>query len=212
MLAEAIKIVLETLMKNHVYEFKQELRKQKEGGAIGIDLTGELAKIYMTWWDKELLKRLKELGIDPIIYKRYIDDIVIAVKKIIEESRQGEEDDETTMERIRTIGESIHQSIKLTKEVRSENEDRKLPVLDLKTWVEKVEIGGEERHQILHEFYMKIVSSRAVIHRNAVLLKQKDNTNTRMHKSDKKLSQPDRGTEKGRTPNILYEETTGRRV
>ena len=94
----------------------------------------------MTWWDKELLKRLEELGIDTILYKRYVDDIVIAVKKIIEESRQGEEDDETTMERIRTIGESIHQSIKLTKEVRSENEDRKLPVLDLKTWVEKVEI------------------------------------------------------------------------
>ena len=42
MLTEAMKIVLETLMKNHVYEFKEELRKQKEGGAIGIDLTGEL--------------------------------------------------------------------------------------------------------------------------------------------------------------------------
>ena len=133
MLTEAIKIVLETLMKNHVYEFREELRKQKEGGAIGIDLTGELAKIYMTWWDKELLKRLEELGIDLIVYKRYVDDIMIAVRKIIEEFRQGEEDDETTIERIRVIGESIHQSIKLTKEVPSKNDDRKLPVLDLKT-------------------------------------------------------------------------------
>ena len=47
--------------------------------------------MYMTWWNKELLKRLEELGIDQILYKRYvIADIVIAVKKIIEESRQGE--------------------------------------------------------------------------------------------------------------------------
>ena len=93
MLTEAIKIVLETLMKNHVYEFREELRKQKEGGAIGIDLTGELAKIYMTWWDKELLKKLEELAIDLILYKRYVDDIVITVKKIIEESRQVEKGD-----------------------------------------------------------------------------------------------------------------------
>ena len=57
----------------------------------------------------------------------------------------------------------------MTKEVPSENEDRKLPVLDLKTWVEKVEIEGGERHQILHEFYMKKVSSRAIIHRKAAL-------------------------------------------
>ena len=47
MITEAIKIVLYVLMKNHIYEFKEELRKQKEGGAIGIDLTGELAKIYI---------------------------------------------------------------------------------------------------------------------------------------------------------------------
>ena len=169
MLTEAMKIVSETLMKNHVYEFKEELRKQKEGGAIGINLTGELAKIYMTWWDKELIAKLEEIGIDPILYKRYVDDIVIAVKKIIEESRQDEEDDESTIEKIRKIGESIHQSIKLTKETPSEHEDKKLPVLDLKTWVEKVEIEGEEKHQILHQFYMKEVSSKAVIHRNAAL-------------------------------------------
>ena len=90
---------------------------------------------------------MKNWGIDLIVYKRYVDDIMLAVRKIIEESRQGEEDDETTIERIRMIGESIHQSIRLTKEVPSENDDKKLPVLDLKTWVEKVEVGeGEEKY------------------------------------------------------------------
>ena len=56
MLKEALKIVLNTLMKNHVYNFNNELRKQKEGGAIGMDITGELAKVFMTWWDKQAIE------------------------------------------------------------------------------------------------------------------------------------------------------------
>ena len=169
MITEAIKIVMEVLMKNHIYEFKEELRKQKEGGAIGIDLTGELAKIYMTWWDKELIKKLGEIGIDPILYKRYVDDIVIIVMKIIGESEEDGEADERTIERIREIGETIHSSIKLTKEVPSENEDKKLPVLDLKTWIEEVEMGDEKEYKVLHEYYMKKVASKALIHREAAL-------------------------------------------
>ena len=75
MMKEALKIVLTMIMMNHVYNFNNELRRQKEGRAIGMDITGEIAKIFMSWWDKQLLKRLRELGINPFLYKRYIDDI-----------------------------------------------------------------------------------------------------------------------------------------
>ena len=84
----------------------------------------------MTWWDKELLKKLREVGIDPILYKRYVDDIVMIVMKIIGENEEIHEADERTIERIGEIGESIHSSIKLTKEVPLENEDKKLPDMD----------------------------------------------------------------------------------
>ena len=173
MLTEALKIVLTTLMKNHVYDFKNELRKQKEGGAIGVDLTGELAKVFMTWWDKELLKKLEEIGIRPIMYKRYVDDIVIIVIAIEgEENEENEnelEPDERTFRKIKEVGDSIHRSIQLTKEVPTEKEDKKLPVLDLKSWIEEVEEEGEKRYMVLHEFYMKDVASRALIHRDAAL-------------------------------------------
>ena len=79
------------------------MRKQKEGEggrAIGIDLTGELAKIHMTFWDKDLLSKLREVGIDPILCKRYVDDIVIIIK-IIEEARQNKEAEEVNIERVR---------------------------------------------------------------------------------------------------------------
>ena len=173
MLTEALKIVLTTLMKNHVYDFKNELRKQKEGGAIGVDLTGELAKVFMTWWDKELLKKLDEIGIRPIMYKRYVDDIVIIVMAIEgEENEENEnelEPDERTFRKIKEVGDRIHRSIQLTKEVPSDNGDKKLPVLDLKSWIEEVEEEGEMRYMVLHEFYMKDVASRALIHRDAAL-------------------------------------------
>lgn len=37
MMKEALKIVIETIMKNHIYNFDETLRRQKEGGAIGMD-------------------------------------------------------------------------------------------------------------------------------------------------------------------------------
>ena len=47
MLKESLKIALEMIMKNHTYKFEDVIRKQKEGGAIGIDLTGEMAWIFV---------------------------------------------------------------------------------------------------------------------------------------------------------------------
>ena len=62
-----LKIVITVIMKNHVYNFNGELQKQKEG-AIGMGITGEIAKIFMTWWDKQLLLRLNKLNINPFLY------------------------------------------------------------------------------------------------------------------------------------------------
>ena len=49
LLSIALKIGLETIMLNHIYEFDGVLRKQIRGGTIGLELTGILAKIYMVW-------------------------------------------------------------------------------------------------------------------------------------------------------------------
>ena len=68
MLREGLKIVLAVIMKNHTYNFNNEIRKQKEGGAIGIDLTGNIANIFMSWWDKELIKKLYKIGINPFLF------------------------------------------------------------------------------------------------------------------------------------------------
>ena len=183
MLTEALKIVLSVIMKNHIYNFNNEMRRQKEGGAIGMDITGELAKVFMVWWDKQFLQKLRSLGIDPSLYKRYVDDINVSTDEIeegvtyesgalvrIQDGVESEaEPDVRTFNAIRDIGNELHSSIQLTRDVPSEHTDKKVPILDLKCWKGDVMIDRVEKQYLLHEFYMKEVSSKGVISREAAL-------------------------------------------
>ena len=203
MLREAIVIVLTVIMKNHVYSFDNVLRRQKEGGAIGMDITGELADVFMVWWDKEILEKMRSSAMDPALYKRYKDDINIAVDQVpegtvyvdgsvvkpqgsgstqidpvqLESGTTSSEPDERTFTIIQEMGNDIHTSIQLTKDVPSANEDSKVPILDLKCWTSQMTTEeGDAEHQILHEFYMKDVSSKLLIHREAALSIQSKRT------------------------------------
>ena len=83
MLKEALRVVLTVIMKNHVYTFDGEIRKQVKGGLIGLKLTGVLAQIFMIWWDGEFARRLEILGIVQRMNERYVDDINMAVEATV---------------------------------------------------------------------------------------------------------------------------------
>ena len=78
MSAKSVKTVLE----NHFFTLGGRVMKQVDGGCIGVDMTVELAAIYMLIWDLSLLTKLKKLGVKYSIYKRYVDDIVIVMRAI----------------------------------------------------------------------------------------------------------------------------------
>ena len=186
MFKEALKVAMKVIMKNHTYEFAKTIRRQKEGGPIGMDLTGTIAKIFMKWWDQQLKAKMDEIGITNKLYERYVDDINQCTKMTptgmryvgdqltySEEARREDEDrpaDIRTYEVIRQIGESIHPNIKLEIDVPSNYEDKKLPILDLKVWIDKVrtENGGEEL-KILHQHYMKPMANKYVIRKDAAM-------------------------------------------
>ena len=83
MLREALHMALSVIMKNHVYMFNNEIKKQMKGGPIGLKLTGVLAQIFMIWWDREFARKLKEVGIEQRMNQRYVDDINIAAKATV---------------------------------------------------------------------------------------------------------------------------------
>ena len=59
---------VEVVMANHFYTIGDEIRRQTEGGSIGSDLTGEVARLYMLQWDKTFMEISKVIGIKLDLY------------------------------------------------------------------------------------------------------------------------------------------------
>jgi hypothetical protein len=111
----------------------------------------------MCWWDRKLLEKLETIGIKPFLYKRYVDDINLGTDAIEDrydfingelieiepDATNNIKKDKRTFDIIRTIGDEIHESIKLTTDVPSNNDDEKVPILDLKCWITRMTINNE---------------------------------------------------------------------
>ena len=161
MIIEAVRICLTYILANHYYTFDNKIYKQQRGGPIGLDLTGTVAQIFMIWWDGEFMKRLTDLGIILHMLKRYVDDKNLVAnalppgtryvngRLILEDPADMTAADERTMKVIQNIGNDIHPSIQLEIDYPSRNTDCKMPVLDLKLWLE--ERAGSST--IMHEHY-----------------------------------------------------------
>ena len=171
---KALEIMLITCMDNHVYQFENKVRIQKQGGPIGLKLTGEIADCLMIDWDKKLLSELKKYRMIPEVFTRFKDDIEIAIESlekgiklveneiIIDENKklvdENKSDSKVTMEVIQEIANSINPMIKLTVETPCNFEDGKLPVLDV-----KVNVNEKENNRIDFEFFEKPTKNSRVI-------------------------------------------------
>ena len=170
MIVEAVRVCLSFIMTNHMYTFDNQMMRQQQGGPIGLDLTGTVAQIFMIWWEDELRRRLEDVQISLTMHKRYVDDINQALPAVapgtkytngtvvIEASRDDVEADARTMRFIQSVANSIHRSIQVEVDYPSRYADKKMPILDLKVWVET----DGTVSKIIHEHYMKDVSSKSV--------------------------------------------------
>ena len=156
MFSIALGILVHETITNHVFSYNNVIYKQEEGGAIGLELVGVVAKIYMCWWDKQLIQRTLNENLELVLYKRYEDDCNIIVKHI-----DVEEIDEEIAKRISRIADTIDHSIKSTYDYGSKYTDGRLPMLDLKLWIDKDHNGT---WKVMHTHFMKKVSSKYLIH------------------------------------------------
>ena len=121
--------------------------------------------------------------------KRYVDDINLAVQatppgkryengQIYVDERSVTEDgrvssDERTMVLIKQVGNDIHPSIQLEVDYPSKHQDGKLPILDLKVWVESRKKKREGQvgkvSVITYEFQSKCMAAKAVINARPAL-------------------------------------------
>ena len=54
--------------------------RQKKGGPIGLRASGSVAKVAMEDWLKKFEKRVKELGIEVFLLRKYLDDVILIVR------------------------------------------------------------------------------------------------------------------------------------
>jgi hypothetical protein len=167
MISFALGVAMKTTLKNHIFKFGSEIRKQQNGGAIGVKAAGDIAGLFMVWWDRTFMELAKDIL---KMYCRYVDDEPLVAKVIPKCSEDDtSKDDERTMRKLQQIANSIHQSIQLTVDYPSNNENDRIPILDTEQWIEEIEIGGVKKHQILHSHYSKPMANKLVIHRNSAL-------------------------------------------
>ena len=120
-----------------------------------------------------------------MLYERYVDDIDTGMEAvepgiryfngqliITEESKKEDESVESDLRTFRVvqqIGNSIHPSIQLEIDVPSNYPDKKMPILDLKVWIERVDTVNGEQRKILHQHFIKPMANKHVIMMNAAM-------------------------------------------
>lgn len=145
--------------------------KQQAGGPIGLEITGVLARIVMLWWDRAFLDKLEKVGINMIMYSRYVDDGNMALNatevgarivqgKVSIQPESIEEDtgipaDKRTAKLISSVANTISPMIQMEEECPSNHPDGRMPILDLEVWVEK--------RKIHHQFFKKPMAGRKVV-------------------------------------------------
>ena len=158
-------------MKNHIYQFDNVTRLQMKGAATGLDETGEVADVYMLWWDNEFLSILKQVNIEIDIYARFKDDInevcdeLNERKDIIEDiwkldsmrhKNKPKLDANFTANVMCELANGIDPMISFTVDTCEKNPDNKLPMLDVKVYL-------DNNQQLIHEYFEKSTKNRRVI-------------------------------------------------
>ena len=155
MLGQTMQIMMLAGMENHIYRFGNEIKKQKEGGPIGLSLTGEIADCYLIQRDNKFLEKLNSAGVNLILYERFKDDITIIGeelekgskwengKVVIDEEKKKKDlnkhNEEVSMEIIVDIAESIDDLVKFTADMPCKQGNGKIAILDVAANINKEE-------------------------------------------------------------------------
>ena len=173
MLGAATTIAVKFVMKNHFYTFGGVIRRQARGGPIGLSLTEDMAQVMMAWWDQRVIEKLKNAGINPVLYLRYVDDINSALKNMIMDANRDVSipKDHWNMLVFQREANSIHPSIQVTIDFPTNYPDLKIPSLDFKLWLSQIfdQVTHTTSITLMHEHYSKDVSSKAVINARSAI-------------------------------------------
>ena len=88
------------------------------------------------------------------MYKRYVDDVDAVLK--LDEDSSTDEDARVAIEELIEMANEIMRRIQMKEDAHFNYHDGKIPILDMKVWV-------DEKNRVRHEFYQKEVSTKVVM-------------------------------------------------
>ena len=150
LLAMVVAYGVKLVMSNHVYAVGDDFYLQTRGGPIGLELTGVVARVFMMHWDRQFLLMVREAGLLILWYKRYVDDTGLLAQR-----KAGMNDDQL-IEKIVEIANSVDKSIKMEVDTCKKHSDSKLPMLDMKLWI-------DSDGYAVYEHFEKGVATKLVI-------------------------------------------------
>ena len=184
LLALAVGREVELVMRNHVFRFRGKVYKQEEGGAIGSELTCVVARTRMIMFMRDLRNKVAELeGIEMFLGKVYVDDTAL-VSTTIERgwryakcegkmvwSQDWADEDFDVASDVRTakvmveVANSLDEDIQMTFDCPSLNDDGRMPVLDLKMWMD----NKDGVKNIMYSFYEKPMAAKVTVMKESAL-------------------------------------------
>ena len=176
--AEIVRLSVETLFTTHIYSFAGKYFKQKDGGPIGLRSTCAAARIVMSRWDSKWRARLTENNIMTEEDARYMDD----GRSVMYPLRPGwrwvdgglwycgrwEMEDRQLSDTLITervvhgTMMGIEEYLEFTMETGEEFEGGWLPTLDINLKV-------DQNNQILYKFFEKPTASKVALLENTAL-------------------------------------------
>ena len=87
MFSLALKVAVKACLENHSYSLGSDWRRQAGGGAIGLKLTGAIAKVFMVWWCRKFGQTLRAATADLEYFRLYlhmfyVDDHNLAMEEL----------------------------------------------------------------------------------------------------------------------------------
>ena len=171
MIGIAVAKGIKACMANHSYKVGDKTFLQKEGGPIGLELTGAVSRAFMWRWDRLYLEKARRAGVRIVTYERYVDDsnqIVVVPPKgakydvqkeemvIDEDLRDIEEEEDARIARVLLdIANTVMPCITMEADWPSKNSKKKLPILDMEVWMSE--------GNILYSHYEKPMSCRSIL-------------------------------------------------
>ena len=155
-LALVIETVVLRIFQLHCYTFKGVIYKQKHGRAIGLRVTGSVARIVMDFWATAFLKLLDPTLVTIFLFTKYVDDMNMILRSIPhgyrwtngkfvwtqevqdEDNELGMSNSRQMMNLVLAVANSIFKFLTFTADLPEDNNGDKVPILDMCVWTECV--------------------------------------------------------------------------